>query len=123
MQPHADLDRRHLPRYAGESFRADLRPKGQFSRIAARVLDFNRHGMALEIDRPLVKDQLVFLKLADGEETIERLVGVVHNCLGQVSGYRCGIRFRTQSALQFDRFDVEYRLAEMEQRLAELITG
>jgi len=114
-------DRRSRPRFVGSSFRADLRLKGQFGRVAAEVLDFNRHGLAVAVDRPLSKDQLVFLKLSDGHAHIARVVGVVHNCLNQPDGYRCGIRFRTQSSHQFDRFDVEADLEAMEMRLAGLL--
>jgi len=45
----------------------------------------------------------------------------VHNCLAHSSGYRCGVLFRTQSELQFDRELVEAILERMEKDLAELV--
>ena len=84
----------------------------------SRVLDFNRHGLAVHIDRPLPKDQLVFLSLDHDSVCVERVIGVVHNCLAHTGGYRCGILFRTQSDLQFDREQVEAGLAQMEDLLA-----
>jgi hypothetical protein len=45
---------------------------------------------------------------------LERIIGVVHNCLPMASGFRCGIRFRTQSTLQFDRMVIEGQLEALE---------
>lgn len=90
--------------------------------MAAEVLDFNRHGLAVELDRPLPKDQLVFLSLGHGQISLPRVIGVVHNCLAQSTGYRCGILFRTQSEHQFDRQQVEAALARMEHQLAGTTT-
>ena len=50
---------------------------------------------------------------------LERVIGVVHNCLVHNQGYRCGIRFRTESLLQFDRNHVEAALAELETALRD----
>ena len=88
------------------------------SQLSVQVLDFNRFGLAARCQRPLKVDQIVFLTLNDGEHFLERVIGVVHNCLSVDDGYRCGIRFRTQSPLQFDRTDVEARLAKLEAALA-----
>ena len=92
--------------------------KGQFGRVDVQVLDFNRHGLAVHIERPLPKDKLVFLSLDHDNVCVERVIGVVHNCLAHTGGYRCGILFRTQSELQFDREQVEAGLARLEDRLA-----
>lgn len=51
---------------------------------------------------PLVKDRFVFLTLALGAQSVEDVVGVVHNCTPHEDGYRLGIRFRLESQLQLD---------------------
>jgi hypothetical protein len=99
---------------------ACVRLKGQLARVPVEVIDFNRHGLAIRCTRPLPKDSLVFLSLNAGEQVLDRVVGVVHNCLGMDEGFRCGIRFRTQSDLQFDREMVEAQLATLELALAGL---
>jgi hypothetical protein len=95
-----------------------LRQRGQFGFLSADVLDFNRHGLAALVERPLPKDKVVFLNLHCAGLRLREVVGVVHNCVAQGNGFRCGIRFRTQSHLQFDREDVEYALREIEGRMA-----
>ena len=112
-------DRRSQPRFAPEALSAFLRLKGELSRTTVTVLDFNRHGVAVQSDRPLPKEAHVFLCLDDGHTQLERVIGVVHNCLTLDGGYRCGIRFRTQSELQFDREAVEARLQELESRFSD----
>jgi len=118
MRPESLHDRRSEPRYHGSGLCAQLRLKGQLGWSSVEVLDFNRYGLAVRSDRPLPKDQIVFLSLDDGEQALERVIGVVHNCLILDVGYRCGIRFRTQSSLQFDREIVEKRLRALERALA-----
>ena len=112
-------DRRSLPRYRAPDLCAELRVKGRFARTAVEVLDFNRHGLAIRCLRPLPKDQIVFISLADGEHCIDRVIGIVHNCMDQEGSFRCGIRFRTQSILQFDRELVDRQLYALERSLAE----
>lgn len=123
MQPESLHDRRSDPRYLGLRLCAHLRLKGQLGRLPVEVLDFNRHGLAVRSERALPKDGIVFLSLDDGEQILERVIGVVHNCLEQDGGYRCGIRFRTQSSLQFDREFVERRLRALERTLAKRSGG
>ena len=113
-------ERRRQPRFPSLALSARIRLKGQLNRLNVEVLDFNRHGIAVQVDRPLPKDQLVFMSLDDGNNTLDRVIGVVHNCLSQASGFRCGIRFRTQSGLQFDQDLVEAELARLEATLSAL---
>ena len=115
---HGGHDRRSQPRFRSDLLVAHVRLKGQLNRVPVEVLDFNRHGLAVRIERPMPKDQLVFLSLDTDQISVTRVIGVVHNCLPHTSGYRCGIRFRTQSGLQFDRETVELQLASLEQHLA-----
>jgi hypothetical protein len=114
MPTDPTFERRSQPRFLASHLSAQLRLKGQFSRVAIDVLDFNRHGLAIRFDRPLPKDQLVYLTLEFGDVILERVIGIVHNCLAQQQGYRCGILFRTQSILQFDREQVEASLSQIE---------
>lgn len=110
-------ERRALPRLEGQQISAFVRPKGSFSRLSVEVLDFNRHGAAIHLHTPLPREQVVFLTLKCGTTQLERIIGVVHNCLDLKTGFRCGIRFRTQSELQFDRAVIEDQLATLESRL------
>ncbi len=116
-------ERRIQPRFLASDLCAHLRLKGQFSRAAIEVLDFNRHGLAIRLDRPLPKDQIIYLTLEIGDTKVERVVGVVHNCLAQQQGYRCGTLFRTQSGLQFDREQVEASLSRIENSIATQTAG
>jgi hypothetical protein len=118
-QPPKQLERRALPRLEGQEISAFVRLKGRFSRLSVDVLDFNRHGAAIRLHMPLPQEQVVFLTLKHGSTHLERIIGVVHNCLDLESGYRCGIRFRTQSELQFDKAVIENQLATLENQLVE----
>ena len=109
------LERRHQPRYRATDLRAQLRLKGHFGRVGNSVVDFNRFGLAIRLQQPLPKQQIVYLSLEIGEMVIERVIGVVHNCLADPEGYRCGILFRTASDMQFDREMVESDLEQLEQ--------
>ena len=111
-------ERRTLPRLTGQEISAFLRRKGSFNRLAVEVLDFNRHGAAIQLQTPLPREQVVFLTLRHGSTELKKIIGVVHNCLGLASGYRCGVRFRTGSALQLDRSLIERQLALLESQLA-----
>ena len=115
----ASTERRSHPRYAGECIEVSLRPQGTLSRVSAELLDFNRHGLAVRFVRPLPKDKLVFLSMHSTDLHLDQVIGIVHNCFAQDDGYRCGIRFRTQSALQFDRELVEGALLEIESKLTQ----
>ena len=107
-------DRRNLPHYQPLALNASLRQRGRLARAPVEVLDFNRHGVAVRFGRPLVKEQIVFLSLETGDVRLASVVGVVHNCLCQDGAYRCGIRFRPRSVLQFDADQVEASLARIE---------
>ncbi|MEM8768732.1 MAG: hypothetical protein AAGE43_14890, partial [Pseudomonadota bacterium] len=66
-------DRRSQPRFAPQALSAFLRLKGELGRTTVGVLDFNRHGLAVQCDRPLPKEAHVFLSLDDGETQLERV--------------------------------------------------
>lgn len=119
-EPPVDAaERRALPRLDGQQIAAYVRRKGSFSRQSVEVLDFNRHGAAIHLHNPLPREQVIYLTLKLGATQLERIIGVVHNCLNLKSGYRCGVRFRTQSDLQFDRAAIENELVALERRLED----
>lgn len=127
-------DRRTYPRREAPELAVTLRQRGQLARCRARVIDFNRFGMAVFTDRPLDKDRRLFISLRWEEIRLENVVGVVHNCIphepppagappedgGNRHGYRCGIRFRTRSELQLDQQQVEVDLMRLELALAKV---
>jgi len=126
------LDRRTYPRREATELAVSLRLRGQLSRCAARVIDFNRFGMAVLTDRPLAKDRRLFITLRWCTVHLDNVVGVVHNCIPQnpsgegvaagnaeTGGYRSGIQFRTRSELQLDQNLVEAELMRLERALAE----
>jgi PilZ domain len=83
------------------------------------VLDFNRHGITIQLQRPLPVDKPLFVTLRFSGLHPEAIVGTAHNCRFVARGtYRCGIRFRTNSHLQLDRDDVERCLSVVEECLA-----
>jgi hypothetical protein len=110
----AQSERRSLPRFEGRNMEVGLRQRGRFTRSSATVIDFNRHGVALLSREPLQKEKQIFLSLRCGEVFLDNVIGVVHNCIPQADGYRCGIQFRTRSNLQFDKDHVEHALRLLE---------
>lgn len=114
---HPIDDRRRNPRLDGTPIAVSLRPRGRLSALQAEAVDFNRHGIAVHAHQPLPKDRTIYLGLRCGALRIDNLVGVVHNCVRQGGGYRCGIRFRPSSELQRDRQEVERVLAQLESML------
>ena len=105
-------ERRSLPRYTGAGISAYVRPKGSFSRLSAEIIDFNRYGAAIRVNQPLPAEQVVYLSLRHGTTQLQRIIGVVHNCVNFDSSFRCGIRFRTESEQQFDRVMIQGQLGQ-----------
>ena len=92
-------------------------------RLQGIAVDFSRHGVGIVIDQPLPKDALVYLTITGKSQHIDNIVGIVHNCTSQAQGYRCGIQFRTTSALQDDQDFVESGLDLLEAEFKETSTG
>jgi hypothetical protein len=107
-------ERRAVPRFTGQDMKVSVRQQGRIARTHSTALDFNRFGVAVLTQGPLEKAKPVFLTLECRGLQLENVVGVVHNCIAQDGGYRCGIQFRTQSTLQFDRNLVERTLQQLE---------
>ena len=87
------------------------------------AVDFNRHGIAIVIDQPLRQAKKIFVSIECGGTALNDIVGVVHNCIVQDQGYRCGIQFRTRSTLQFDADEVEAKLIDLEAEVPSAIVS
>lgn len=115
-------ERRMQPRHPGARIRATLRVRGRWGRHQVSVVDFNRHGMSILIDRPLEAPKGLCIALACEDLDLPELRAVLHNCRSTradgVDCYRLGIQFRADARDQFDRVEAERILAAMEQ-LAE----
>lgn len=111
-------ERRANPRFDAIGIRASIKVKGQFGVLTAEALDFNRHGMAVLIDRELAKNKSLLVTLRCNDVFVGGVVGVVHNCHQSESGYRCGIQFRTQSVVQLDAAETERALLALERQVA-----
>ena len=116
MANPAFAERRSKTRYPSQGLYVGLRRKGRLLRLDASAQDFNRFGVAALLDQPIPVESTVYLTIACGDLKIDNLIGVVHNCISQRNGYRCGIQFRTQSNLQFDGKQVECTLKQLEAR-------
>ena len=115
--PSTDLERRTLQRLSTGEIGASLRLRGRLSSTSVNVVDFNRYGMAILFDQPLPKDKVIYLSLRYANLCLDNVIGVIHNCMRHDDLYRCGIRFRTQSTLQFDKRQVEQDLLLLEKSL------
>ena len=117
-------ERRSLPRLVSEALAVTLRARGTLAQLVTTPLDFNRHGVAVLTHKPLAMDQQVFVTIAHRDVRIDQIVGVVHNCRSYGDdGYRCGIRFRTQSPDQLDKELVEAILIRLERDLLTRAPG
>ena len=108
-------DRRPTPRRSSRGLTATIGQRFRLRRIIADVLDFNRHGMSLKMERPLPTEHPIDIELDFGDLHIEGIVGVIHNCRClDEGGYRCGIQFRTSARTQLDRNLVRQQLTRLE---------
>ena len=116
MPSSALAERRVAPRFRSDGLLVGVRVKGRFGRLEGVAADFNRHGVALVLDQPLPKEKVVYVTLSNGSLRLDNIVGIVHNCVAQPQGFRCGVQFRTSSELQFDKHHVEHELQILEAR-------
>ncbi len=114
MQHQGAAERRSLPRYDASGLSITLRVKGRLARLQGAVVDFNRHGMAVCLDQPIKKDKHCYITIHMAGEVMHEVVGIVHNCTALDHGFRCGVRFRPDSALQFDQDVVQAQLEALE---------
>ena len=115
-------ERRTQPRFACSSMRATLRARGRWGGTEVTVIDFNRHGMSILVDRPIEAAKGLRLCLELDELKLPELHAVIHNCRSTeangMKSFRVGVQFRTDASDQFDRAEVEETLAALE-RLAD----
>jgi len=108
-------DRRELDRRSAHAMSATLRLQYRLGRIQAAVIDFNRHGMSVRLDQALPNHGGVDLDLQCGPIEIHGIVGVIHNCRGLGDGsFRCGVQFRPEARVQFDRNQIKEALEQLE---------
>jgi len=108
-------DRRAFERRSTEAITATLRLQYRLGRIQAAVLDFNRHGMSVRLDQALPDHGAVDLDLHCGPIQIYGVVGVIHNCRSLGDGaFRCGVQFRPEARVQFDRNQIKEALEQLE---------
>ena len=121
MPEPALAERRRKPRYPTDGLLVWVRKKGRLGHLEGFAQDFNRHGLAMLIDQPLPKDTTVYVSLFNDETRLDNVIGIVHNCIAQADGYRCGIQFRTYSELQLDKAPTERVLATLEARFKIIV--
>ncbi len=119
MPYFALAERRTGPRYPTDGLLVSVRKKGRLAHLQGIAQDFNRHGMALQVDQPIAKDTKIFVTLASGEILVQNVAGIVHNCVAVATGYRCGIQFRTAWCRQADQTETIAHLCNLETRFAE----
>ena len=116
MSDPVPAERRLEPRFPTDDLVVGVRVKGRLARLEGVAIDFNRHGLALVLDQPIRKDATVYIDLNNGDTHLDHVVGVVHNCTSLEFGYRAGVQFRTQCALQHDQASIEQTLTILESR-------
>lgn len=113
-------DRRASARQPAEAMAASVRPKGNLSRQIARVLDFNRSGVAIVTPRELPIEKPLFVNLRLDGLCIDSVIAVAHNSCPCADGYRSGLQFRCDSELQLDGEEIAGLLTLMEERLSAM---
>ncbi|NOX51857.1 MAG: hypothetical protein GXP16_15170 [Gammaproteobacteria bacterium] len=136
MPKFALAERRSTSRLQVEGLVVGVRMKGRLTLLQGIAQDFNRHGLAVILDQPLPKEATVFISLhcvfVDPKKVdpnnsasstaikVENIIGVVHNCSAQTTGFRCGIQFRITSELQCDKREIERSLLNLESYFDDL---
>lgn len=88
--------------------------------VAAHALEFDRHGMALQVDRPIIPGTHLLLRIEDEQLAVDALDAVVHNCREWPPGFRCGVQFR--HALDVgDDAPLHVALRAIERRLQDIL--
>ena len=116
MPQFALAERRSKPRYPTDGLLVCVRRKGRLGLLEGLAQDFNRHGVAMLVDQPIPKNTKLYVSLLSGDTKLDNVIGIVHNCIALTDGYRCGIRFRTNSELQLDKELTEHELTILEAR-------
>lgn len=86
--------------------------------VSAQALDFDRHGMALQVSRPIAPGTHLLLSIDSGPVAVEAIDAVVHNCREWTEGFRCGVQFRVTDLIP-DEAPLRVALCAIESRLAQ----
>jgi hypothetical protein len=114
-------ERRTLVRFPVTGMSASVAVRYRLGTHQGNVVDFNRHGITIELPRAIPLNKPLFVTLKYEGLHPEAIVGTAHTCrIWRVGIYRCGIRFRTDSALQLDRDEVMRGLVAAETALARI---
>jgi hypothetical protein len=113
-------ERRSLVRFPVTDMTVSISMRFRIGSYRGTVVDFNRHGITIELPHPLPMNKPLFVNLRYPRLDTETIIATAHNChsLDRGRRYRCGIRFRTDSHLQLDRDEVEAALRSVESELA-----
>jgi hypothetical protein len=114
-------ERRMLVRFPVTGMSVSVAVRYRLGTHQGDVVDFNRFGVTIQLPRAIPLNKPLFVTLKYKGLHPEAIVGTAHNirCL-DVGVYRCGIRFRTDSALQLDRDEVVRALLAVEESLTRL---
>jgi len=114
-------ERRSLVRFPVSGMGVSVAVRYRLGTHQGDVVDFNRYGVTIELQRPIPINKPLFVTLKYEGLHPEAIVGTAHNCRRlHVGVYRCGVRFRTDSVLQLDRDDVVRSLCALEASLMRL---
>jgi hypothetical protein len=115
-------ERRTLVRFPVTGMSVSIAVRYRLGTHHGDVVDFNRYGVTIELQRPIPLNKPLFVTLRYDGLHPEAIIGTAHNCRSLRLGvYRCGIRFRTDSPLQLDRDDVVRSLSAVEASLMRLV--
>jgi hypothetical protein len=114
-------ERRSLTRFPVADMTVSISMRFRIGSYQGTVIDFNRHGITIELPHSLPMNKPLFVNLGYPRLDNETIIATAHNCHSLDGGrrYRCGIRFRTDSHLQLDRDVVESALRAVESELAK----
>ena len=117
-------ERRTLVRFPVTGMSVTVAVRYRLGTHQGEVLDFNRYGVTIELQRPIPLNKPLFVTLKYAGLHPEAIVGTAHNCRClRIGVYRCGVRFRTDSALQLDRDEVVRGLSAVEIQLMRQVAA
>ncbi len=115
-------ERRSFERFPVADMKASISVRHRLGTHQADVVDFNRFGVTVVLQRAIPVNKPLYLALRYAGMRLDGIVGAAHHCRFTMNGsFRCGIRFRTGSPIQLDRDDIELELEKLEKMLAESI--
>jgi hypothetical protein len=117
-------ERRSAQRLPVVAMRASISLQNRFGAHHGEVVDFNRHGITVALQRPIATNRPLIVELTYQTLRLGGIVGAAHHCRYTREGsFRCGIRFRTNSPAQLDRDEIDQRLIDIERALGAALTA